>query len=44
VPLHVVSRRLGHSTPWITLSTYAHVGSTEDQAVACLFDELLPSM
>jgi integrase len=34
VPVHVVSRRLGHSSPILTLSVYAHaIPSGEDQAV-----------
>jgi integrase len=34
VPVHVVSKRLGHATPVITMTTYAHViKSGEDQAV-----------
>jgi integrase len=34
VPVHVVSKRLGHSTPVITMTTYAHViKNGEDQAV-----------
>lgn len=34
VPLHVVAQRLGHSTPVITMTTYAHVlRRAEDQAV-----------
>jgi integrase len=34
VPVHVVAKRLGHATPVITMTTYAHViKSGEDQAV-----------
>ena len=34
VPVHVVSRRLGHSDPSITLRVYAHVLGGDDQAAA----------
>ena len=35
VPIHAVARRLGHSTPVITLKVYAHVlRDSEDHAVA----------
>jgi integrase len=33
-PLHVVSARLGHSSPMVTLSVYAHVLPTSDENAA----------
>ncbi len=37
VPVHVVSQRLGHANPSITLSVYAHVlGGMEDAAIDTL--------
>jgi integrase len=36
VPVHVVSRRLGHADPSITLRVYAHVLGGDDQAAADL--------
>jgi integrase len=37
VPVHVVAARLGHSSPVITLNTYAHVlPTTDDQAAAVM--------
>lgn len=41
VSLHVVSKRLGHSTTFMTQSAYAHVGANEDYHVAAQFDDLL---
>ena len=34
VPVHIVAARLGHSSPMITLSTYAHVLPTGDERAA----------
>jgi integrase len=34
VPVHVVASRLGHSSPTITLQTYAHVLSRDDVQAA----------
>jgi integrase len=34
VPVHVVSARLGHSSPMVTLSVYAHVLPTSDEQAA----------
>jgi integrase len=37
VPVHIVAARLGHSSPMITLSTYAHVlPKTDEQAAAAM--------
>lgn len=41
VSLHVVSKRLGHSTTFMTQSAYAHVGVNEDYNVAAQLDRLL---
>jgi integrase len=37
VPVHVVSRRLGHASPVITLQVYAHVLSGSDEDAAATF-------
>jgi hypothetical protein len=34
VPVHIVSARLGHSTPVVTLNVYAHVLPTSDEQAA----------
>ena len=34
VPVHIVSARLGHSSPMVTLSTYAHVLPRSDERAA----------
>ena len=34
VPVHIVSARLGHASPTITLNTYAHVLPTSDERAA----------
>lgn len=34
VPVHVVQRRLGHSSPTVTLGVYAHVLPGADEAAA----------
>lgn len=37
VPVHIVAARLGHSSPTITLSTYAHVlPKTDEQAALAM--------
>ena len=41
VPVHVVSARLGHSSPVVTLSTYAHVLPTSDERAASVIGEVL---
>lgn len=40
VDVLVVSRRLGHSKPSITLDVYAHLTSSTQQKVAGLMDNL----
>ena len=34
VPVHVVSKRLGHGSPKVTLSVYAHVLPGQDRDAA----------
>jgi integrase len=34
VPVHIVAARLGHSSPMVTLSVYAHVLPTSDERAA----------
>ncbi len=34
VPVHVVAARLGHSSPVVTLTTYAHLLPTSDERAA----------
>jgi integrase len=34
VPVHIVAARLGHSSPMVTLSVYAHVLPTGDERAA----------
>jgi integrase len=41
VPVHVVSRRLGHSSPTIALSVYAHVLPGSQRDAADLFASLV---
>jgi integrase len=41
VPGHVVSQRLGHASPVITLSVYAHVMSGNQREAADLFARLV---
>jgi integrase len=36
-PVHVVSQRLGHASPTITLTTYAHVLPSAQREAAGLF-------
>jgi hypothetical protein len=38
VPLPIVSSRLGHANPAITLAIYSHVMRTDDQAAASALD------
>ncbi len=39
--LHVVSKRLGHSTPVITMTTYAHVLKNADEQTANVMGNVL---
>jgi integrase len=39
VPVHVVAARLGHSSPVVTLNTYAHVLPTGDEQAADVMAE-----
>ncbi len=41
VPVHVVSHRLGHASPMITLSVYAHVLPGSQRQAAELFASLI---
>lgn len=41
VPVHIVSARLGHSSPTITLGTYAHVLPRTDEQAAKVIAEVL---
>ena len=41
IPLIIVSRRLGHAQPSITLDVYGHLIPDEQQEAALLIDELL---
>lgn len=41
IPVHVVSRRLGHAKTSITVDTYAHVMAGQDEAAVAAFDRLL---
>src|ERR671922_1072935 len=41
VPVHVVSARLGHSSPVVTLTVYAHVLPTGDEQAATAFAQVL---
>ena len=36
-----ISRRLGHSSPVITLSTYAHMFDNEDDGAAAAIEKVL---
>jgi len=40
-PVHVVSRRLGHATPTVTMSIYAHVLPGSQREAADLFASLI---
>ncbi|MEP6811663.1 MAG: site-specific integrase [Actinomycetota bacterium] len=41
VPVHIVSARLGHSSPMVTLSVYAHVLPTGDETAADVMAKVL---
>jgi integrase len=41
VPVHVVAARLGHSSPVVTLTTYAHVLPTSDGQAASVIASAL---
>ena len=41
VPVHVVAARLGHSSPVVTLSVYAHVLPTSDGQAASVIESVL---
>jgi integrase len=41
VPVHVVSQRLGHANPTITLGVYAHVLSGSQRDAADVFASLI---
>jgi integrase len=41
VPVHVVSQRLGHASPTITLGVYAHVMPGNQREAADLFARLI---
>ena len=41
IPVIVVSRRLGHAQPSITLDVYGHLMPTKQREVASLMDQLL---
>lgn len=41
VPLRTVSQRLGHANPTVTLNTYAHVMSGDDERAADTVDEMM---
>lgn len=43
VPVHIVSARLGHSSPMVTLSVYAHVLPTGDEQAADVMADVLVS-
>jgi integrase len=43
VPVHIVSARLGHSSPMVTLSVYAHVLPTGDEQAADVMAGVLVS-
>lgn len=44
VPVHIVSARLGHSTPMVTLSVYAHVLPTGDEQAAEVMGAVLTQL
>jgi integrase len=44
VPVHVVSERLGHADPAITLRVYAHVLEGQAQSAADVFAQVLASL
>ncbi len=41
VPVHIVAARLGHSSPVVTLTTYAHVLPQSDTEAASLMAAVL---
>jgi integrase len=41
VPLHIVSARLGHSSPTVTLNVYAHVLPRADEQAASAIAKVL---
>jgi hypothetical protein len=41
IPVHIVAARLGHSSPVVTLNTYAHVLPTSDEQAAMVIAEVL---
>jgi len=41
VPVHIVSARLGHASPTITLNTYAHVLPTSDERAPQVMESVL---
>jgi integrase len=41
VPVHTVAARLGHSSPVVTLTTYAHVLPTSDEQAASVIADVL---
>ena len=41
VPVHIVAARLGHSSPMVTLSVYAHILPTGDERAAEVMAEVL---
>jgi integrase len=41
IPVHIGSARLGHSSPVVTLSVYAHVLPTSDEQAAEVMAEVL---
>jgi integrase len=41
IPVHIVAARLGHSSPVVTLTTYAHVLPTSDEQAASTIAEIL---
>jgi len=43
VPVTVIAARMGHSSPQITLSTYAHLYSNDDAQAAAAIDAALSS-
>ncbi len=41
IPVHIVAARLGHSSPFVTLNTYAHVLPTSDEQAADVMADVL---
>jgi integrase len=44
IPVHIVAARLGHSSPVVTLTTYAHVLPTSDEQAASVMASVLASV